>query len=353
MIACVYGRGAEAFVAPAIADLQAAAAERGVEVAALSIERAVRAENPWESVERIYILPFEVPPRLPAALPLEATALLRALFPRAAALNPPLVHEICWDKLAMARRLLERGIPMPESIITGDPGEARDFVHRHDVSILKDPRACGGHGDVVLCADRGGAIAGEVQERRYAVELAPAGLGRTLAGGVLTCPPPFYLQRLVTAVGRGNALQPAQLLRAYVVGGQVTFWTERYRSPARRLADFIVTVPFGAKYRFLRTASTTAHTLACRAAEVVGARVAAVDLIRTGDEGPFVLSVCTDGAHMMIDRSFKLLPEYRAPYDLDRYIAEALVAPDPPPPPPVHPQRRPRRRAGDPQRPVR
>ena len=36
------------------------------------------------------------------------------------------VHELCWDKLAMARRLLERGVPMPESLITSDPrGGAR------------------------------------------------------------------------------------------------------------------------------------------------------------------------------------------------------------------------------------
>lgn len=51
-----------------------------------------------------------------------------------------------------------------------------------------------------------------------------------------------------------------------------------------------------------------------------------------------MLEVDTDGPHMMIDRSFKLLPEYREIYDLDRYIADLLLTPA------VEPPRAPRKR---------
>jgi len=327
MIVCLYGKTAEPFVAPALADLQAAAAARGGEIAALAIENAVHAGRDWQSVERLYVLPFDVPTHLPAALPLAAPQLLQTLFPRADAVNAPAVHELCWDKLAMARRLLERGVPMPESLITSSPDEAREFVRRNEHAILKEPRSCGGHGHVVVFADDSGTIAGEVPGRRYAVELQASGLRRSLAHGVLSCPPPFYLQRLVTSSGRGGVLKPAQILRAYVVDGQVVFWTERHRARVRRPADFIINATFGAAYRFLPGVSDAAQTVARRAAEVLGVRVGVVDLIRAGDDGPYVLEVDTDGHHMMIDRSFKLLPEYRDVYDLDRYIADLLLAP--------------------------
>jgi hypothetical protein len=331
MIVCLYGKTAEPFVTPVVADLQAAAAARGEEIAALPIETAVRAERTWQSVERVYVLPFDVP-RLPDGLPADPAQLVRALFPRADLINAPAVHELCWDKPAMSRRLLERGLPIPDTLITSDPEEARDFVRQHAQAILKAPRACGGHGHVVLFADASGTIAGEVPGRRYAVDFESSGVERTLAYGVLSCPPPFYLQRLVTGVGRNGVLAPAQLLRAYIVDGQVLFWTERYRTRVRRPGDFIINAAFGAKYRFLPEVSDAAQTVARRAAEALGVHIGVVDLIRAGNDGPYVLEADTDGYHMMIDRSFKQLPEYRDVYDFDRSIADRLLVRAPPTP---------------------
>jgi hypothetical protein len=179
----------------------------------------------------------------------------------------------------------------------------------------------------VLLADDQGGLAGETPGRRYAVELEAAGVGRTLSHGVLSCPPPFYLQRLVTDVGRTGVLSAAQILRAYIIDGQIVFWTERYRDRVRRPSDFIISATFGARYRLLRTASEQAQTVARRAVDALGVRVGVVDLVRAGSEGPDVLEVDTDGYHMMIDRSFKLLPEYRDVYDFDRYVGELLAAP--------------------------
>jgi glutathione synthase/RimK-type ligase-like ATP-grasp enzyme len=328
MIAILYGAAAEPWVGPIAADIQRAADARGGEIVALTLEAALRARSAWESVRRLYLLPFDVPADLPPELPLDAVQLIRMLFPRAEVANGMAAHALCWDKLAAARRLLERGVAMPETLITMDPDEARDFVRQHDQAILKEPRACGGHGHVVLCADQGGAIAGEMPGRRHVVELALSGVGRTLRHGVLTCPPPFYLQRLVTDVGRGGVLRPAQILRAYVVDGQTAFWAERRRDKIRRPADFIISAAFGARYYFVRAVSDAAETLARRAAEALGVRIGAIDLIRAGDQGPFVLEADTDGQHLVVDRSFKQLPDYRDVFDLDRMIAEVLLAAD-------------------------
>ena len=56
-----------------------------------------------------------------------------------------------------------------------------------------------------------------------------------------------------------------------------------------------------------------------------GLRIGVVDLIRTGRGDSYVLEVDTDGYHMLIDRQFKSIPDYRDFFDLDRYIAEALL----------------------------
>jgi glutathione synthase/RimK-type ligase-like ATP-grasp enzyme len=122
-------------------------------------------------------------------------------------------------------------------------------------------------------------------------------------------------------------LDAAQILRAYFVDQQLLFWTERYRHRIRRPSDFIISVAFGAKYRFLPGGvSEEARKVAMRAAEVLDVSIGVVDLIRSSDEGPAVLEVDTDGPNMMIDRSFKSLPDYRSTFDFDDFIAQALIA---------------------------
>jgi glutathione synthase/RimK-type ligase-like ATP-grasp enzyme len=337
MIACLYGRSAELFVAPMLARLQRAASERGAQIDAVSVEAAVAADREWQGVRRVYVLPFDIPPSMPAELPTTAPQLIEALFPRAEILNPPIIHELCWDKPSMTERLFERGVSVPESLITSDPDVAREFVDRHGQAILKAARSCGGHGHVVLFADASGTIAGEVAPgRRYAVEFVAAGTGRSLAHGVLSTPPPFYLQRLVARPDRSGALKPGPIVRAYVVDRQIAFWTERYRDRVRRPSDFVITATFGAKQRFLPAVSDAVQTAARRAADALGIRVGVVDVIHAGEDGPFVIDVSTDGYHMMIDRSFTELPEYRDIYDFDGSIAELLLAesaePERPPP---------------------
>jgi hypothetical protein len=327
MIVCLYGKSAAPFVEPLARDLVAAAARSRAEVAALTIEAALSDPGRWRDVRRLYVLPFEVPLDLPASLPAAPAALLRTLFPGAGIVNNLAVHELCFDKINCTKRLLERGLPLPTTLLTSDPREAREFVAAYGNAVLKEPRSCGGHGHVVLSAAGDGTIIGESAGRRYVVELRASGVGRTLAHGVLEVPPPFFLQRLVAEVGRGGKLMPAQILRAYLVDGRILFWTERYRERYRRPSDFIVNVSFGARYRFLPAVNEEVRKLAMRAAEVLDVRIGAVDIIRTFGGEASVLEVDTDGHLMIIDRSFKLLPEYRSIHDFDRFIADALTAP--------------------------
>src|SRR5574337_1301991 len=138
--------------------------------------------------------------------------------------------------------------------------------------------------------------------RMSSIDLLPQGQ-RRLHGERLEYPGPFYAQRLVADLGR--RVSPGQVLRAYVVDSQIVFWTERYRERYLRPADWIINVALGAKYRILQDLSEEAKKIAIRTAEVVGLRIAAVDLIRTGSAGPYVLEVDTGSHHMLIDRQFK------------------------------------------------
>jgi glutathione synthase/RimK-type ligase-like ATP-grasp enzyme len=325
MIVCLYGRSAAPFVEPVVAELVKAAARRRMEINAVTLEAALASPQRWRETEALYILPFEMPLDLPSELPLTPGALVRELFPRATVVNSLVAHERCWDKLATAQRLLDRGIPIPTTLLTSDPDEARAFIVEHGHAVLKEPRSCAGHGHLVVFPDSDGSVVGEAYGRRYVVELQSAGTGRMISHGILHYPPPFFLQRLVATADRGGVLQPAQILRAYIVDQQVMFWTERYRKRIRRPSDFIISVAFGAKYRFLPGVSEEVQKIAMRAAEVLDVTIGAVDLIRSSNEGPAVLEVDTDGPHMMIDRSFKSMPNYRSTFDFDDFIVESLV----------------------------
>lgn len=324
---CVYGASCAPFVEPTAQALRGHGADFDASIVPVTIEAALHEPWRWRHTERLYVLPFELPARLPADVPATPSGLLRALFPHATPCNSVAAHELCWDKIASSERLLARGVAVPDTLIAHSVDDAREFIGRHEHAILKAPRSCGGEGHLVVFADDEGTIAGETRGRRYVVELDANATKPVLQDNILTCPPPFYLQRLIAGVGRRGVLRPPQVLRAYVVDGRVVFWTERYRERCERPSDFILNISLGAKYRFLRGASEEAVKLATRAAEVLDVRVGVVDIVRAGSDGPYVLEVDSDGYHMMIDRSFTAMPEFRVTHDFDRYIAELLAAP--------------------------
>ncbi len=320
MIACLYGRDFAPFVEPVIRDLCAAAAAAGGEIQPLTIESALVNRQRCQDVHRLYVLPFDHPAA--TAAPESPAALVRALFPRAEIATSFTVQDLCWDKVATQERLLDRGVPVPDTLVSSDPADAREFIRRHGFAILKERYSCAGQGHVVVWYD-GDQLVGDSGSHQCTIDLVSDGR-RRLHGDRLTYPAPFYLQRLVADFG-ARSVTPGQLLRAYIVDNQIVLWTERYRDRYLRPSDWIINVALGAKYRFLHGASEEAKKIALRAAEVVGLRIGVVDVIRTGSGGPYVIEVDTDSHHMLIDRQFKHIPEYRDFFDLDRYIAEALL----------------------------
>ena len=320
MIVCLYGRAFAPFVEPAVRDLSAAAVAAGGEIQPLTIEAAIADRQRREAVHRLYVLPFDAPPS--HALPTEPAALIRTLFPRIDVATSFAVQDLCWDKIATQERLVDRGVPVPETLTSGEPAEVYDFVRRHGFAILKERFSCAGQGHIVVWFD-GDQLVGDSGSHEYRVELVTAG-ERRLYGNRFVYPAPFYVQRLVADVGP-RGINPGQILRAYIVDNQVVFWSERYRERYLRPSDWLINVSRGAKYRFVLSVSEEAKKIALRSAEVIGMRIGVVDLIRTGSQGPYVLEVDTDSHHMMIDRQFKEIPEYREFFDLDRYIAEALL----------------------------
>jgi glutathione synthase/RimK-type ligase-like ATP-grasp enzyme len=314
MIACLYGRDFAPFVEPVVRDLCAAAAAAGGEIQPLTIEAAQADPARRAAVHRLYVLPFDAPE--PVA------PLIRNLFPRVEVATSFAAQELCWDKVATEERLLNRGVPVPETLMSAVPADVYEFVREHEFAILKERYSCAGQGHVVVWLDDG-QLVGDSGSHQYRMELVPSGR-RQLHGERLVYPAPFYVQRVVGDIGP-RGLTPGQLLRAYVVDNQIAFWTERYRDHYVRPADWIVNVSRGAKYRFVQSVSEEAKKIALRSAEVMGLRIGVVDLIRTSRGESYVLEVDTDGYHMLIDRQFKYIPEYRDFFNIDRYIAEALL----------------------------
>jgi len=328
MIACLYGRDFAPFVEPVVRDLRTAAAAVGGEIQPLTIEAALAQPHRRADVHRLYVLPFDLPDAAAASHASPATA-IRALFPRAEVVTSFAVQDLCWDKVATEERLLDRGVPVPETLMSTDPAEVVAFVRKHRFAILKERYSCGGQGHVVLWIEDG-RIVGDSGSHRYTVDLTANGR-REIRDDRLIYPGPFYVQRLIVDIGPRSVL-PAQLLRAYVVDNQIGFWTERYRDRCMRPSDWIINVSLGAKYRFVLSVSEEVRKIALRTAEVIGMRIGVVDIIRTASSGSYVLEVDTDSHHMIIDRQFKEIPEYRDFFDLDRYIADALlVEPEPQP----------------------
>jgi glutathione synthase/RimK-type ligase-like ATP-grasp enzyme len=288
----------------------------------IAAERAGDEPARCERIDRLYLLPFDLP-----AGEDDPRAFVRRHFPRVELLNSIETHDLCWDKLRADQRLLTRGVPVPGTLFTESADEVRAFVAEHQFAILKERFSCGGQGHVVLC-DTDDVLVGEAGQRRFVVELSDdPETPRRLAAGVLTYPPPFFVQRLVGDDGPKGVFTPGRLLRAYVLGGRVAFWTERYRDHYRRPADWIVNVGLGAKYRFVLETSEELRKLALRAADALGIRAGVIDLIRAST-GAYVVEADTDGRHMYIDRSFKMIPDFRAAFDLDHMIAAALANED-------------------------
>lgn len=353
-IGCLYGASVEPFVADVLRDLRIGLTAVGGELVPITIESACASQAAARpQVEALYVLPFDLPRGAAAAG--EEAEFVERLFPEARIMTPFAVQDLCRDKIATQERLLKHGVATPAAIVTDDFAEVKSFVREHRFAILKEPQSCAGVGLFVVWIDDG-ALVGDCGSHQVRIEPRRGG-GIELDGETLRYPAPWYLQRLIVQHGRGMPT-PGQVLRAYVVDREVRFWTERLRDSCERPSDWIINAARGARYRFLHDVRHEAAKLALRAAEALGIVTGVIDLVRTQGSGPYVTGADVDSRHMLIDRSFKRVPEFRDFFDFDRYLAQSIVrrlrepeAPAPAPPEPRLRERRPAERHHD-RRPV-
>lgn len=335
-IACVYGADIQPFVGTAIVDLCRAVEDEGGEMLPISAERAWRERGQGPAFDAIYTFPFDVPVELGA--PADVETFLTQAFGDVPLVVPLALQDLCWDKLATQERLLSQGVPMPDTLMTADFDELRQFVREHRFVVLKHPQSCGGYGHLVLWIEEG-RVVGDGGSHRYFLEPSQ-GASIALDGETLRHPGPYYAQRLVAHFSR-DEITPPQVLRAYIIDKEIPFWTERFRTSYERPSDWIVNISSGAQYRFLHDVGDATRKAAMRTAEVLGLRFGVVDIVRTSAAGVFVIEADVDSHHMIIDRSFKAIPEFRDFFDFDRYVARALVHQEAPPTPAPRPLRRP------------
>lgn len=172
-------------------------------------------------------------------------------------INTPRALERCIDKFYTSALLHEAGVPTPETIVCERPDEAMDAVRALGDVVIKPIFGSLGHGIV------------RVSDPDVALRVVRA-LDEVRAV--------FYVQRAVDHGGRD--------IRVFVVGGRVVGAIER-RAPA---GEWRTNIARGGGAHAV-TLSPEWTQLAVRAAAVVGADYAGVDLLPAVDGSVFVLEV--------------------------------------------------------------
>jgi RimK family alpha-L-glutamate ligase len=170
-------------------------------------------------------------------------------------INPPLSIERAVNKYCSLNLLHERGLPVPRTAVTENPDEALKCFHELGGDIVLKP----------LFGSRGlGAT--RITDPDVAIR---AFMTIAFYHGIL------YLQEFVPHGGSD--------IRAFVVGDRVV------AAMRRTSANWKTNVSVGAKPESVKL-STELERLAVEASEIVGCKVAGVDLIE-GPEGPVVIEL--------------------------------------------------------------
>jgi RimK family alpha-L-glutamate ligase len=171
--------------------------------------------------------------------------------------NSPRAIERCVDKFYTTALLEQAGLPVPETIVCERPNQAIDAVRAMGDAIVKPIFGSLGHGMVRVTSPD---IAMRVVEPLQQI------------GSI------FYVQRTIDHGGRD--------VRAFVVGGRVVGAIERI-APA---GEWRTNVSRGGSARAFDLPAEW-RDVAVRAAEVVGADYAGVDLLPARDGRVYVLEV--------------------------------------------------------------
>jgi len=172
-------------------------------------------------------------------------------------MNSPRAIERSVDKFYTDALLTEAGVPTPPTVVCESVDAAVDAVREMGAVVIKPIFGSMGHGLVRLSDP----------DTAWRVLRALAQVRSV-----------FYVQQAIDHDGRD--------VRAFVCGGRVVGAIERIAPPGEWRSN----VSRGATARSTVLPAAWA-ALAVRAAEVVGADYAGVDLLPSGDEAPFVLEV--------------------------------------------------------------
>jgi RimK family alpha-L-glutamate ligase len=172
-------------------------------------------------------------------------------------INSPRCIERTIDKFYTTSLLQGAGLPVPETVVCESGDEALAAVRAMGEVVIKPIFGSLGHG---------------------IVRVGDAEVARRLVRPLEQMRSVFYVQRAIDHGGRD--------LRLFVVGGRVLSAVER-AAPA---GEWRTNVAIGATARPIGL-SPALEDMALRAASVVGADYAGVDLLPSGDGGWFVLEV--------------------------------------------------------------
>jgi len=189
--------------------------------------------------------------------------LLRALYRSGVpVVSGPEQLAITADRYRMTLELVRAGLPMPETVVTDDVGEAEAAVERFKAAVLKPLFTSKGRG---------------MKRLRAGSDLRPVFARHREDHGL-----PFYLQRFVPHPGRdlGVAVLNGRCLGAY------------WRVAARD--QWMTTILSGGRYE-PADPSPEAIAIAERAARHFGLLFTGVDLMETPDGGWVVLEVSAFG----------------------------------------------------------
>ena len=172
-------------------------------------------------------------------------------------MNSPRAIERSVDKFYTDALLTEAGVPTPPTVVCESVDDAVDAVREMGSVVIKPIFGSMGHGLVRLSDP----------DTAWRVLRALAQVRSV-----------FYVQQAIDHGGRD--------VRAFVCGGRVLGAIERIAPPGEWRSN----VSRGATARPM-TLPPSWEALAVRAADVVGADYAGVDLLPSGDDDPFVLEV--------------------------------------------------------------
>lgn len=231
--------------------------------------------------------------------------------------NPLKSQKICFNKIKSDMIFRRFRLPVPPAITTINPEEVRRFISNYNEVIFKERESCSGAGHFI--ADRKYAFVGE---DRLPYELidknSVADFNAKIERKKLICRPPFYLQAFLMPD------EPA-VWRAYLIEGEIIFFSKRYRDKINGRKDYIINAARGAKYRLEEKMSAIeCHVSAIKDMMAdLKLKVATLDFIISENRIYFLEMDC-DGIYTFICRGFKNAENYEEKYDLDFHIAKML-----------------------------